>query len=112
MIMLWLLPINDRREIMFIVFPNNNVPHNKMMLAYSCSVMLFQYEAALAVDAVKLFTRALGKILSSDSDFLRRKGRRTGPGKTVKCTDDSVIGTRHGKTVLEALKKVSIVHYY
>ncbi|XP_041357984.1 glutamate receptor-like [Gigantopelta aegis] len=64
-----------------------------------------KYEAALAVDAVKLFTRALGKILSTDSDFLRRKGRRTGSGKTVKCTDDSVIGTRHGKTVLEALKK-------
>ncbi|GFS12028.1 glutamate receptor [Elysia marginata] len=63
------------------------------------------YEAALAVDSVRLFTRAFGKILEMESDFIRRS-RLASLDQSLKCTDDSMVRAGHGEKILEQMKKV------
>ena len=69
---------------------------------------LSQYEAALAVDAIKLFTRAFKSILRKDSDFLQDAVTSRGD-KLIKCTDDSEVKTGHGMKILEEMKTVRSV---
>ncbi|XP_046373507.1 glutamate receptor-like isoform X1 [Haliotis cracherodii] len=64
-----------------------------------------KYEAALAVDAVNLFIRAIGKIRGTDPNFLHNKRYQHSSNKGIKCTDNSVIDTDHGSRVLQELKK-------
>ncbi|KAK3781138.1 hypothetical protein RRG08_020080 [Elysia crispata] len=65
----------------------------------------FNYEAALAVDSVRLFTRAFGKILEEEPDFIRRS-RLASLSQSLKCTDDSMVRAGHGEKILEQMKKV------
>ncbi|PVD34154.1 hypothetical protein C0Q70_05417 [Pomacea canaliculata] len=48
------------------------------------------YEAALAVDAVQVFTRAFTSILDSDKTFLH-EALTSGGNKVIKCTDESEV---------------------
>ncbi|KAK7495312.1 hypothetical protein BaRGS_00013494 [Batillaria attramentaria] len=63
-----------------------------------------KYEAALAVDAVKLFYKAFSQIRLTDRNFLRES--QTSPGsKVIKCTDDSHVRSGPGVRILEEMKK-------
>nr|NP_001191398.1 glutamate receptor subunit protein GluR3 precursor [Aplysia californica]AAP41205.1 glutamate receptor subunit protein GluR3 [Aplysia californica] len=63
------------------------------------------YEAALAADSVRLFTRAFGSLLHKNPGFLRRS-RLAGIGKSLKCTDDSEVRTGYGEEILQEMKRV------
>lgn len=69
-----------------------------------------QYEAALAVDAIKLFTRAFYGILRKDNDFLQDAVTSRGD-KVIKCTDDSEVRTGPGVKILEEMKAVRFLVY-
>ncbi|CAG5133809.1 unnamed protein product, partial [Candidula unifasciata] len=60
------------------------------------------YEAALAADGVRLFTRAVGSVLNKEPSFLRR----TRLSKTMKCTDDSDVQSGYGNKLLSEMKKI------
>ena len=64
-----------------------------------------QYEAALAVDAIKLFTSAFNSILRKNNDFLQDAVTSRGD-KLTKCTDDSEVKTGPGIRILQEMKTV------
>ncbi|XP_050415805.1 glutamate receptor isoform X1 [Patella vulgata] len=66
-----------------------------------------KYEAALAVDAVRLFTRSFSGILGIDPNFIHRQTGSANENKGIKCTDDSLVTSRQGDKIIKAMKSVN-----
>ncbi|ESO90630.1 hypothetical protein LOTGIDRAFT_122838, partial [Lottia gigantea] len=65
-----------------------------------------KYEAALAVDAVRLFTRSFSGILGMEPNFLHRQSSLN-ENKGIKCTDDSLVTSRQGDKIIKQMKSVN-----
>ena len=81
-------------------------------LPYCFICVTLQYEAALAVDAVSLVSRALSKMMQRNPDVFRntlKNGKVYNNGTTegIDCDAEPVVPWKHGYDIMKTMREVS-----
>lgn len=78
--------------------------------------MWFQYEAALAVDAVTVIGKAVDKLMTSQPGILKHALRNRKPfgngSDGIDCDSETVVPWRHGHELINAMKGVSMTLFH
>ncbi len=73
---------------------------------------LFQFEAALAVDSVRLIDKTLSKLVVRNPDIVRNTLRNgkfyNNNSEGIDCDSDPVVPWRYGHEIMKVLKQVSM----
>ena len=82
-----------------------------MRLPYVTYIVLFQYEAALAVDAIEVVTRALKGMITANPKIFQSTIRRKevynyNKTRGVPCTTQPPLHWMHGDDIMEQIKMV------